>query len=188
MLANGTGDRSSIRDRVIPKTQKFYLMPPCLTLSIIRYVSRVKWSNSEKEVTPCPTPGVVIIVKRSYGSLTLLFTEGTGYTPDIGIMVRVFINSPRVRGSISGCVIPKTLKWYSMLPCLTLSIIRYGSRVKRSNQRKWVEPSPTPRCISYRKGGLWVTLDYNPLLYRLYSISGKAEYILKSICLEPEIW
>ena len=33
---NGSGDLSSIPDRVIPKTQKWYLMPPCLTLSIIR--------------------------------------------------------------------------------------------------------------------------------------------------------
>ena len=31
----------SIPGRVIPKTQKCYLMPPCLTLSIIRYGSNV---------------------------------------------------------------------------------------------------------------------------------------------------
>ena len=31
------GRRGSIPDIVIPKTQKWYLMPPCLTLSIIRY-------------------------------------------------------------------------------------------------------------------------------------------------------
>ena len=34
---------------------KWYLIPPCSTLSNIRYVSRVKWSNSEKRVLPCPT-------------------------------------------------------------------------------------------------------------------------------------
>ena len=33
-----------------------YLIPPCLTLSIIRYRSRVKWSNPGKEVAPFPTP------------------------------------------------------------------------------------------------------------------------------------
>ena len=27
------------------RLKKWYLVPPCLTLSIIRYVSRVKWSN-----------------------------------------------------------------------------------------------------------------------------------------------
>ena len=32
-----------------------YLIPPCLTLSIIRYVSRVKWSNPGKRVAPSPT-------------------------------------------------------------------------------------------------------------------------------------
>ena len=35
---------------------KWYLIPLCLTLSNIRYVSRVKWSNSEKGVAPSSTP------------------------------------------------------------------------------------------------------------------------------------
>ena len=47
-----------------------------------------------------------------------------------------------------------------MPPCLTLSIIRYGSRVKWSNPGKGVAPSLTPWCSSYRKGSLRVTLDY----------------------------
>ena len=51
-------------------------------------------------------------------------------------------------------------KWYLMPPCITLSIIRYGSRVKWSNPGKRVAPSPTPRCSSYWKGNLQVTLDY----------------------------
>ena len=51
--------------------------------------------------------------------------------PDIGLAVRVFANR----------------QWYLMPPCLTLSIIRYGSRVKWSNPGKGVAPSPTP----YRK-------------------------------------
>ena len=52
-----------------------------------------------------------------------------------------------------------------MSPCLTLSIKRYGSRVKWSNPGKGVAPSPTPRCSSYRKGSLRVTLDYGRQLY-----------------------
>ena len=36
MSANGLGDRGSIPGQVILKTQKSYLIPPCLTLSIIR--------------------------------------------------------------------------------------------------------------------------------------------------------
>ena len=57
-----------------------------------------------------------------------------------------------------------------MPPCLTLSIIRYGSRVKWSNPRKGVAPSPTPWCSSYRKGSLRVTLDYDRQLYLLIII------------------
>ena len=48
VFANGPGDLGSIPGRVIPKT----LIPPCLTLSILRYVSRVKWSNPGKGVAP----------------------------------------------------------------------------------------------------------------------------------------
>ena len=32
------------------------MIPPCLILSNIRYVSTVKWSNPEKGVAPSPTP------------------------------------------------------------------------------------------------------------------------------------
>ena len=52
-------------------------------------------------------------------------------------------------------------KWYLMLPCLTLSNIRYISRVKWSNPEKGVAPSLT----SYCKGGLLVTFDYGRQLY-----------------------
>ena len=40
-FAIGLGDLGSILGQVIPKTQKKKLVPPCLTLSIIRYKSRV---------------------------------------------------------------------------------------------------------------------------------------------------
>ena len=50
-------------------------------------------------------------------------------------------------------------KWYLMPPCLTLSIIRCGSRVKWSKPGKRLAPSLTPWCKSYRKGSLRVTLD-----------------------------
>ena len=59
-------------------------------------------------------------------------------------------------------------KWYLIHPCLTLSIIRSGSRVKWSNPGKGVAPSPTPRFSSYRKGSLQVILDYSCQLYLLY--------------------
>ena len=59
----------------------------------------------------------------------------------------------------------RLLKSYLMPPCLTLSNIRYVSRVKWSNPEKGAAPSPTPRCSSYWKGSLLVTLDYGRQLY-----------------------
>ena len=50
---------------------------------------------------------------------------------------------------------------YLMPPCLTLSIIRCGSRVKWYNSGKVVAPSPTLPCCSYRKESLWTTFDYS---------------------------
>ena len=38
------------------KLKKWYLIPPCLTLSIIRYLPRVEWSNLGKGVAPSSTP------------------------------------------------------------------------------------------------------------------------------------
>ena len=71
------------------------------------------------------------------------------------MMVKVFANGPGDLGSIPGRVIPKTQKWYLMPIFLTLSYVR----VKWSNPGNGVTPSPIPRCSSYRKGSLRVTLD-----------------------------
>ena len=67
----------------------------------------------------------------------------------IGLVGRVFTNGPVDLGSISGHVLPKTLKCYLIPPYLTHSNIRYVSRVKWGNPRNIVAPSPTPRCSSY---------------------------------------
>ena len=56
VFANGPVDLGSIPGRVTPTFQKWYLMPPCLTLSITREGSMVKWSNPRKGVAPSPTP------------------------------------------------------------------------------------------------------------------------------------
>ena len=61
-------------------------------------------------------------------------------------------------------------KWYLMPSCLTLSIIRYRSRVKWSNAGKGLVPLPTPWCCSYRKRNLQVTHDYGRQLYFTYSL------------------
>ena len=53
-------------------------------------------------------------------------------------------------------------------PCLTLSNIRYVSRVKWSNPGKGVAPTPTLWCSSYWKRSLRVALDYSRQLYLFY--------------------
>ena len=47
---------TGVQSQVASYQKKWYLIPPCLTLSNIRYVSRVKWSNPQKGVAPSPTP------------------------------------------------------------------------------------------------------------------------------------
>ena len=94
------------------------------------------------------------------------------YQHDLRICIYIYIYIPawwlecspmaRVQSQV------KFKKWYLMLPYLTLCIIRYGSRVKWSNPGKVVALSPAPWCSSYRKGSLWVTLDYGHQLYFIY--------------------
>ena len=55
------------------RLKKLYLMSSCLTLSIIRFRSRVKWSNPRKGVAPSPTPWCSKLLKRET-TLLLLFT------------------------------------------------------------------------------------------------------------------
>ena len=63
-----------------------------------------------------------------------------------------------------------------MPPWLTLSIIRYASRVKWVNPGKEVAPSPTPWCSSYRKGSLRDTLNYSHQLTISYFFSQHTNY------------
>ena len=73
--------------------------------------------------------------------------------------------------------------------CLTLSIIRYRSRVKWRNPGKGVAPFPTPWCSSYRKGSLQVTLDYGRQLYfYLLSNSEKGKKFTQRSIFHPTRW
>ena len=67
-------------------------------------------------------------------------------------------------------------KWYLMPHCLTLSIIRYGSRIKWSDPRKRVTSPPTVWCSSYRKGSLRVILDYGRQLYFLLTYNSTTSF------------
>ena len=42
------------------------MIPPCLTFSNRRYLSRVKWNNPEKGVAPSPTPRCSSYLKRNH--------------------------------------------------------------------------------------------------------------------------
>ena len=86
---------------------------------------------------------------------TSIFKQNT-----VGPVGIVFANGPRDLGSIPDRLMPKTLKWYWIPPCLTLSNITYLSRVKWSNPEKGVALYPTPWCSSYWKGSLLVALDH----------------------------
>ena len=61
-------------------------------------------------------------------------------------------------------------KCYLILLYLTLSIIRYVSRVKWSNPGEGVALSLTPQCSSYWKESFWVAPDYGCQLYLLLQI------------------
>ena len=50
------GDRGSMSGHSYQRLKKWYLIPPCFTLTIIKYVSRVKWNNLGKGIPPFPTP------------------------------------------------------------------------------------------------------------------------------------
>ena len=55
-MARETGVQSQVKS--YQRLKKWYLMPSGLTLSIIRYESKVKWRNPRKGVVPSPTPCV----------------------------------------------------------------------------------------------------------------------------------
>ena len=72
VFTNDPGDWVSIPGWVILKTQKWYLMPTCLTLSILRYGSRVSKVIQGKEKYPLLHLGVVAIEKGAFrSSLTM---------------------------------------------------------------------------------------------------------------------
>ena len=76
-------------------------------------------------------------------------------------MVRVFPIGSGDRGFTPVRVIPKIQKWYWMLPCLTLSIIRYGWRVKWNNPGKGVASPLHIGVVAIEKGAF--RLLYLPL-------------------------
>ena len=56
VFANSPGDQGSIPGRVMPKIQKWYLMPTLLNTQHYKVWIKSKQNNSEKGVEPFPTP------------------------------------------------------------------------------------------------------------------------------------
>ena len=116
--------------------------------------------------------------------------RGTDDQLFIGLAVRVFANSREtwVQSQIESY--QKLKKWYLMPPCLTLSFIRYGSRVKWSNPGKGVTPSPTPWCSSYRKGkgSFRVILNYGRQQLHTQGCQNKAKNVAMSWILHKDLW
>ena len=54
-------------------------MPLCLTLIVIRYGSKVKWSNPGNGVVPSPTAGLVAIEKGAFRSPLTMAANFTIY-------------------------------------------------------------------------------------------------------------
>ena len=83
----------------------------------------------------------------------------------------------------------RLLKWYLMPSCLTLSNIRYVSRVRWNNPGKGGAPSPTPQYSSYWKGSLLVALDYGRQIYNFtYMISNKTGFLPNRGCVSTTLW
>ena len=76
--------------RVIPKTQKWYLISPCLALSIIRYISRVKLSNPRKRVAIEEVGGQLV---RPYAALYIKLVC-MAVTPERSLFWRRYTRKP----------------------------------------------------------------------------------------------
>ena len=84
----------------------------------------------------------------------------------IDLLSRVFPNGPGDLGSIPGHIILKALKM--VLDTSLLNSQQYKVSIEGKLEQthgKGVAPSSTPRCSSYRKGSLLVTLDNDRQLY-----------------------
>ena len=75
---------------------KWYLISPCFTLSNIRYVSRIKWSNPGKGVVPSPTPrcssywkGSLLVVLDKREKTLLTFTY-------LWLILRLYYNKSKI--------------------------------------------------------------------------------------------
>ena len=120
-------------------------------LNTQHYKVRIKGKveQSREGVAPSPTPWCSSYRK---GSLRVTLDYGRqlkGFTGSLAQWVECLpmIRKTWVQSQVASY--QRLLKWYLIPPSLTLSNIRYLSRVKWSNSGKGVAPFPTPQCSSY---------------------------------------
>ena len=77
----------------------------------------------------------------------------------IGLVGRVFANDPGDQGSVSGRVVPKTLKMVLDASLLNTQHYKVHIRGKVEQSGEGVASSPTPWYSSYWKGSLLVAFD-----------------------------
>ena len=111
---------------------------------------RFSWS-AHTGVSMCRSPLENVAYQFFFASLAVLSTFCLSY---VVMECLPMVWETKVQSQVDSYQRLKK-KWYLMPPCLSLSIIRYVSRVKWSNPRNGVAPSPTSQCSSYWK----VTLD-----------------------------
>ena len=163
-----TGVQSQVES--CQRLQKWYLMQPCLTPNNIRYRSMIKCSNPGNGVAPFPTPRCRSYQKDSF-RVTLMkgrqlyFEYRTlAWWLQCSIMAReTWVQSQNESYQ-------RLTKFYLIHTCLTLSIIKYESRVNWINPGKRVAFFSTPWLSSYWKGSFRVTLDYGRQLYLFMSV------------------
>ena len=148
-MARETGVQSQVES--YQRLKKQYLIPPCLTLSIIRYISTVKWSNPGKGVMPSVTPRCSSYLKGSFQvaidyncQLNFFIISIVFICIYLVVLVgRVFANGPGNRVSIPGEVIPKTQKVVLDTSLLNTQYykVRVKGKVEQSRERSSALPN-----------------------------------------------
>ena len=138
---------------------------PCLTLSIIRYVPSVKWSNPGKRVAPFPKPRCSSYWK---GSLLVAFDYG-----------RLRLWSPTLFTYWIKC---QKFHWIFNMFTIDFEIIEkvFLSKIiqKRSkNAFCWLTP--------YK---IWVRNTYIYWLYKIYNIAARVFLGMSRYCLVVSAW
>ena len=119
------------------RLKKWYLMPPCLTLSIIRHASRVKWSNPGKGEAPSPTPCCSKLSQREplvtldYGRQLYFFTFYLSYDLEANwVATRPFLRSRKFKKcNLHVPFVNKEFDWFVFISPRVVALAKRKSQV-----------------------------------------------------------